>query len=59
MQNKYKVICRPDEGRTGRFEINFYKNEEDLKLESNGLLLHSKKETGKYPDYGTDSKLMK
>ena len=31
LQNKYKVICRPDEGKTGRFDITFYKNEEDFK----------------------------
>ena len=34
---------------TGRFEVTVFKSEDDLRNEVNGTVLHSKKETKKFP----------
>ena len=49
--NVYQYHLSPDQGTTGRFEVTFYKSLEALNEQKAGVLLHSKKQSGKFPDY--------
>ena len=43
----YKLV--EDDGKTGRFEISVYKNKLDLETNKNGELIHSMKQSKKFP----------
>ena len=43
----YKLVR--DEGVTGRFEVTVYACKEDLESGSNGVLMHSKENSGSFP----------
>ena len=53
--NKFLILSRSDPEMTGRFEITLFKSLDDLKAESNGKLVHSKDQSGEFPDYSEDS----
>ena len=47
--NAYAYQFERDSGLTGRFEVTVFKSADDLKNQVNGTLLHSKKNTKKFP----------
>ena len=47
--NKCQYLLERDEGTTGNFEITIYKSADNMKNNVNGQLIHSKKETRKFP----------
>ena len=47
--NCYKYQTVRDPKTSGRFEVTVYKTADDLEKNKNGTLLHSKKDTGKFP----------
>lgn len=47
--NKCEYRNLKDSGVTGRFEVTAYKTLDDFNNNANGKLLHSKKETNKFP----------
>ena len=47
--NTYAYQFERDKGMTGRFEVTVYPTSEDLKSQTNGTVLHSKKSTKKFP----------
>ena len=46
--NSYLYECARDPGKSGRFEVTVFKSALEMEKSENGLLLHSKNQTGKY-----------
>ena len=47
--NAYAYQFERDKGMTGRFEVTVFPTADDLKNQTNGTVLHSKKNTKKFP----------
>ena len=55
---KYLLVCYPDAGATGRFEVTLFKSLDDLNQETNGTKVHSKAESKKFPNYDENDTFM-
>ena len=47
--NAYLYECARDPGKSGRFEVTVFKSALEMEKSENGILLHSKSQTGKCP----------
>ena len=45
----YLYKLEQDAGVTGRFEVTVFQSREDLEANKNGELIHSKKQSGRFP----------
>ena len=52
--SRYLYECVRDPGKSGRFEITVFKSEQEMENSHNGLLLHSKNQTGNFPTLDAD-----